>query len=407
MHLIETVNGTSSTEAADAWLFSSESVSAGHPDKLADQISDAVLDHLLARDPLARVACETLVAGDLVVVAGEFGAREEALADLESEVPRIARAVLREAGYGGRFPGIDPDSCEVVLRLNRQSEDIHRGVARGDGRVGAGDQGLVFGHACTDTVEFLPQPIALAHRLLREHARVRALGLLPWLGPDAKSQVTLRYGEGLERFGRVATVVLSSQHVEDVDADLLINSIREHVVAPALAGSLKTEDFRVLINPTGRFVLGGPAADVGLTGRKIVVDTYGGAAPHGGGAFSGKDPTKVDRSAAYAARHVAKNIVAAGLAARCTVQVAYAIGEADPVSLHIDTHGTGACRTSHLLEAVKRHLDLSPGGIIERLDLRRPIYRQTAVYGHFGRSEPDFTWELTDLADTLRTELGN
>ena len=387
-------------------LFASESVSAGHPDKLADQISDAVLDHLLARDPTARVACESVVMPGLVVIGGEVAAHKDAVGDLEQEAEALARAVLRDAGYGAHFPGIDPDGCEVLVRLGRQSPDIARGVLRPDGRLGAGDQGLVFGYACDETPQLMPLPIALSHRLLQRHAQVRQEGLGDQLGPDAKSQVTVRYHEADAAPQAVVHVLVSSQHHDELSESAARDPIRRLVIEPVLASVPCADDLQVLVNPTGRFVTGGPAADVGLTGRKIIVDTYGGAAPHGGGAFSGKDPTKVDRSGAYMARYVAKNLVAAGLARRCTVQFAYAIGEPDPVSVRIDTHGTGTCPAATLVAAVRRHFDLSPAGIIERLSLRRPIYRRTAVFGHFGREEPEFTWERVDAAEALSNELG-
>jgi S-adenosylmethionine synthetase len=369
-------------------LFTSESVSEGHPDKIADQISDAILDAFLTRDPQAKVACETLVADKLVIVAGEFQSADDAVfRDIQAGAEALARQVLRDIGYRDAETGIDPERCEVRIRFNHQSEHIRQGVERADGSIGAGDQGLMFGYACDETPELMPYPIWLAHRLMERQAEVRRSGTLPWLRPDAKSQVTIAY-EGRKVVG-VQTVVLSTQHAAGVDQDTIHAGVIEEIVHPLVPAAQRLDGFQVLVNPTGRFEVGGPRGDTGLTGRKIIADTYGGACPHGGGAFSGKDPTKVDRSAAYMARHVAKNIVAAGLATRCTVQLAYAIGVAEPVSLLVDTHVTGVVDDEQLEDVVSARFDLTPRGIIETLDLRRPIYRRTAVHGHFGRDYDD------------------
>jgi len=384
------------------YSFSSESVSEGHPDKLADRISDTILDKFLSVDPAAKVACETFVADGLVVIAGEFRTSPAALfADIKTEIPDLVRQVLRDTGYDDSFSGIDPETCEIRLQLNNQSDDINRGVDQAAGIIGAGDQGLVFGYATDETPEFMPLPIILAHQLVERQALLRKSGAIPWLKPDAKSQVSVVYKN--ERAIAVDTVVLSTQHAEDIDIDTLRHVVEEEIVAPVIPVSIRSDQFKVLINPTGRFVVGGPNGDAGLTGRKIIVDTYGGRCPHGGGAFSGKDPTKVDRSAAYAARYVAKNIVAAGLAARCTIQIAYAIGVAKPVSLLVDTHGSGEVADHVLEQAVQTVFDLTPAGIIEMLDLRRPIYTKTAAYGHFGRNLVEFTWEHTDRIEMLRS----
>jgi S-adenosylmethionine synthetase len=374
------------------YLFSSESVSEGHPDKLADRISDTILDAFLTEDPYARVAAETLVADGLVVLAGEFGSEQAGLAEaMKARAPDLAREVLRGAGYRADFPGIDPDSCDVRLAWNGQSENIHRGVFRSDGALGAGDQGLVFGYATDETPELMPLPLLLAHRLLLRHARLRKEGRLPWLRPDAKSQVTVRYTDGEP--AAVHTVLLSTQHDPDVAPAEIEEAVRERIVAPVLSEAGWEGEPRVRVNPAGRFEVGGPAGDVGLTGRKIIVDTYGGAAPHGGGAFSGKDPTKVDRSAAYAARRVAKRLVARGAARRCTLQVAYAIGVPEPVSVRVDFHGTGSVDEEEVARELEGSLDLTPRAIIEDLRLRRPIYAATSVYGHFGREGEGFPWE--------------
>jgi len=385
-----------------SYLFTSESVSEGHPDKMADYISDTVLDHFLLNDPSAKVACETFITDNLVVVAGEFRTSPPELFNtIRQEIPNLVRKVIRNTGYNSTFSGIDPDTCEVRLKLNGQSRDIHQGVELGNDVIGAGDQGLVFGYATDETPELMPLPIALAHRLVQRQAELRKSNAIPWLKPDAKSQVSVRYQDN--KPVAVETVVLSTQHAEDVDIDTVRKVVEENIVHAIIPDSLQDDNFRVLVNPTGRFVVGGPNGDTGLTGRKIIVDTYGGRCSHGGGAFSGKDPSKVDRSAAYAARHVAKNIVAAGLARRCTIQIAYAIGVAEPVSLFIDTHGTGKIPDEVIERAVRKVFDLTPAGIIRSLNLRRPIYAQTAAYGHFGRNLPEFTWEKTDCQDQLRS----
>lgn len=376
------------------YLFTSESVTEGHPDKISDQISDAVLDAALSVDPKARVACETLVTTGLVVVAGEI--TTNAVIDYS----RVAREAIREIGYTRAKYGFDCDTCAVLSALDRQSPDIAMGVDTG----GAGDQGLMFGYACNETPELMPLPIQLAHMLARRLSEVRKSGELPYLRPDGKSQVTVEYRDG--RPFRLEAVVISSQHADDVTNEQLRAEIQEKVIKHTVSGELLDKDTKYHINPTGRFVTGGPQGDAGVTGRKIIVDTYGGYAPHGGGAFSGKDPTKVDRSAAYMARYVAKNIVAAGLADRCTVQLAYAIGVADPVSVFVNTEGTGRISESALSKLVRDHFELTPRGIIESLNLRRPIYKATAAYGHFGRNEEGFTWEKTDKAEALRTSAG-
>jgi S-adenosylmethionine synthetase len=377
-----------STESG--YLFTSESVTEGHPDKISDQISDAVLDAALAADPKARVACETLVTTGLVVVAGEI------TTDAVIDYSRIARDTVRQIGYTRAKFGFDCDTCAVLSALDRQSPDIAMGVDTG----GAGDQGLMFGFACNETPELMPLPIQLAHLLARRLSEVRKSGELPYLRPDGKSQVTVEYRDG--RPFRLEAVVISSQHDADVTNEQLRAEIEEKVIKHTVSPELLDNNTKYHINPTGRFVTGGPQGDAGLTGRKIIVDTYGGYAPHGGGAFSGKDPTKVDRSAAYMARYVAKNIVAAGLADRCLVQLAYAIGVAQPVSVLVDTHGTGRISDTALAKLVRDNFELTPRGIIEELNLRRPIYQATAAYGHFGRSEDSFTWEKTDKAETLR-----
>jgi S-adenosylmethionine synthetase len=373
-------------------LFSSESVSEGHPDKLADRVSDAILDAFLAVEPDARVACETLLADGLVVIAGEFKTRDRSLFDhIRGTAPEIAARVLRASGYGPAWMGIDFDRLDFVVRFNHQSPHISMGVDRSDGVLGAGDQGLMFGYACDDTPELMPLPIHLAHRLVRKQAELRASGALPWLGPDAKSQVSVRYRDGEP--GHVEAVVLSTQHHEDIDIDRVREAVRAEIIDPVIAADRRTNDVKILINPTGRFTVGGPQGDTGLTGRKIIVDTYGGAIPHGGGAFSGKDPSKVDRSAAYMARFLAKQVVGRGWARKCMVQLAYAIGVAEPVSFLIETFGTGQRSTHEIVDALHSEFDLTPGGIIERLDLKRPIYELTTNYGHFGRALPEFGWE--------------
>ena len=390
----------------NSYLFTSESVADGHPDKLADRISDTVLDRCLALDPNAKVACETLLADDLVVVAGEFRlAPEGAFEQLQAELDGLVRTLLRETGYHAGFPGIDPETCEVLLRVHGQSPQLTKGVERADGVLGAGDQGLMVGYACDETPELMPLPIQLAHRLMQRHRALRDSGELPWLRPDAKSQVTVRYQD--ERPLAVETVVISTQlqgELSDAEVERLVI---ERLIEPVLPESLRSAKIRYLVNPAGRFEIGGPHGDTGLTGRKIVVDTYGGSCPHGGGAFSGKDPTKVDRSAAYAARWVAKHLVAAGLARRATVQLAYAIGRPDPVSIRVDSHGTAEVEEARLERAVRAVFDLTPAGIIRDLDLRRPIYAATAAFGHFGRDDPaGFTWERTGRVEALFRALG-
>ncbi|HEV2826806.1 MAG TPA: methionine adenosyltransferase [Pyrinomonadaceae bacterium] len=381
-----------STESG--YLFTSESVTEGHPDKIADQISDAVLDAALTEDPASRVACETLITTGLVVMAGEITTKAHV------DYGRVARETIRNIGYTrGKF-GFDCDTCSVLSAVDRQSPDIAMGVDTG----GAGDQGLMFGFACNETPELMPLPIQLAHLLARRLAEVRKSGELPYLRPDGKSQVTIEYRDG--RPFRASAIVISSQHADDVTNEQLRAEIEEKVIRSTVSSELLNADTKIHINPTGRFVTGGPQGDAGLTGRKIIVDTYGGYAPHGGGAFSGKDPTKVDRSAAYMARYVAKNIVAAGLADRCLVQLAYAIGVADPVSVMVDTKGTSRISELALANLVREHFQLTPRGIIEELDLRRPIYKATASYGHFGREENGFSWEKADKAETLRNAAG-
>ncbi len=387
-------------------LFTSESVTEGHPDKMADQISDAILDAILAQDPNARVACETLLTTGLVLLAGEIST------NCYVDMPRVARETVRGIGYTRAKYGFDADTCAVLTSIDEQSPDIAQGVDEAlesregeeERELGAGDQGMVFGFACDETPELMPLPISLAHRLTRRLAEVRRNGELSYLRPDGKSQVTVEYVNG--RPVRVDTVVLSAQHSPEVNQHQLAADLRERVVSRVLPEQLLDQHTRILVNPTGRFVVGGPQGDTGLTGRKIIVDTYGGYARHGGGCFSGKDPTKVDRSGAYAARWVAKNVVAAGLARRCEVQIAYAIGVAHPVSLLVDTAGTGVLPDDRIEELVLRHFDLRPGAVIRQLDLRRPIYRALAAYGHFGRTELDVAWERTDRAALLREEAG-
>ncbi|MCS7078914.1 MAG: methionine adenosyltransferase [Chloracidobacterium sp.] len=376
------------------FLFSSESVTEGHPDKMADQISDAILDEVLRRDPNGRVACETLLATGLVVIAGEI--TTTAYVDF----PTVAREVVRRIGYDNAEYGFDARTCSVISTINAQSPDIAMGVDTG----GAGDQGLMFGFACTETPELMPLPIQLAHRLTQRLAQVRREGTLEYLRPDGKAQVSVEYRDGKPH--RISAVVVSTQHAESVKTDDLRRDVERHVIRAVIPETMLDADTKFHINPTGRFVIGGPMGDTGLTGRKIIVDTYGGYAPHGGGAFSGKDPTKVDRSAAYMARYVAKNIVAAGLADRCQVQLAYAIGVAEPVSIHVETFGTGKISSGAIIELIRSHFALTPRGIIEMLNLQRPIYSPTAAYGHFGRNEENFTWERTDKADILRREAG-
>ena len=390
---------------ARTYLFTSESVSEGHPDKLADQISDAILDAFLSREATAKVACETLVADNLIVIAGEFRtADEKVFGAVRDQAAEIARQVLRDAGYTDAATGIDPDRCEVQVRFNHQSIQINKGVVHADGTLGAGDQGLMFGYACDETPDLMPYPIWLAHRLVKMQAELRKSGALPWLRPDAKSQVTVLY-EGHKVAG-VSDVVVSTQIERGPAPAWVTREVTREIIDPLLPARLRTPNFRLWVNPAGPFEIGGPNGDTGLTGRKIIVDTYGGTCPHGGGAFSGKDPSKVDRSAAYMARYIAKNIVAAGFARRCLIQIAYAIGVADPVSVMIDTQGTGSVPYEVLEAAVKKVFRLTPSGIIAMLDLARPIYRQTAAYGHFGRSDIDLSWERTDKVEALKTALG-
>jgi S-adenosylmethionine synthetase len=373
-------------------LFSSESVSEGHPDKLADRISDAVLDEFLRHEPSARVACETLLADQCVVVAGEFKTRSpDTFRTVRARAVTIVSDVLRDAGYRDSATGIDPERCEIQIRFNGQSADINQGVDRDDGVIGAGDQGLMFGYACDDTPELMPAPIVFAHRLVRRQAEVRRFGVLPWLGPDAKSQVTFRYEDG--RPVAIDAVVLSTQHDGGIETEALREAVRREIIDAVIPANLRAANYRELINPTGRFVTGGPKGDTGLTGRKIIVDTYGGAAPHGGGAFSGKDPSKVDRSAAYMARFLAKQVVARGWSNRVLVQLAYAIGVAEPVSFVVEAEGVSRARSAEIVDALRREFDLTPAGIIRSLDLQRPIYYPTAAYGHFGREDLDLPWE--------------
>ncbi|HEY0676120.1 MAG TPA: methionine adenosyltransferase [Immundisolibacter sp.] len=381
---------------SDSYLFTSESVSEGHPDKICDQISDAILDAYLAQDPDARVACESLTKTGLAMVAGEVKTRPGVYIEAED----IIRGVIKDIGYTSSDMGFDWETCAVINALGKQSSDINQGVDRADPEdMGAGDQGLMFGYACRETDVLMPAPITYAHRLVRRQAELRKNGMLPWLRPDAKSQVSFLYEDG--RPVHIDTVVLSTQHAPEISQADLREAVIEHIIKPVL-GDWLADKPTIHVNPTGRFVIGGPMGDAGLTGRKIIVDTYGGMARHGGGAFSGKDPSKVDRSAAYAARYVAKNIVAAGLAERCEVQVSYAIGVAEPTSIMVDTFGTGQVSNAVLTRLVREHFDLRPAGILRMLDLKRPIYRASASYGHFGRDEADFTWERTDRADALR-----
>jgi S-adenosylmethionine synthetase len=381
--------------ARDEYLFTSESVTEGHPDKIADQISDAILDAIIAQDPTGRVACETLLTTGLVVVAGEITTA------CYVDIPRTARETIRQVGYVRAKYGFDAETCGVIAAIDEQSSDIAMGVDK----LGAGDQGLMFGYACRETPELMPLPIMLAHKLVMRLAELRKSGVLGYLRPDGKSQVTVRYVDGQPR--AVETIVISSQHSPDVPSEQIREDLIKHCVLPTVPSELLDRTKCLFhVNPTGRFVTGGPMGDTGLTGRKIIVDTYGGSCPHGGGAFSGKDPTKVDRSACYMARHVAKNLVAAGLADRAQIQVAYAIGVADPVSIMVETFGTGKVPNARLEQLIRRHFDFTPAGIIKYLDLRRPIYRKTAAYGHFGRSEPEFSWERIDRVKDLRDDVG-
>lgn len=383
------------------YLFTSESVSEGHPDKVADQISDAILDAILTQDPTARVAAETLTNTGLVVLAGEITTTANV------DYIKVARDTIKHIGYDNTDYGIDYKGCAVLVAYDKQSPDIAQGV---DGAhdnpldQGAGDQGLMFGYAVNETPQMMPLPIWLSHRLMERQAQLRKDGRLPWLRPDAKSQVTIQYVDGKPY--RIDTVLLSTQHAPEMSLEMIREAVIEDIIKPMLPKELIKGDIKFLVNPTGRFVIGGPQGDCGLTGRKIIVDTYGGAAPHGGGAFSGKDPSKVDRSAAYAGRYVAKNIVAAGLADKCLVQVSYAIGVAQPTSVMVETYGTGKVSDEILKQLVLEHFDLRPKGIVKMLDLLRPIYQKTAAYGHFGRDEPEFTWENTDRAAGLKAAAG-
>jgi S-adenosylmethionine synthetase len=383
------------------YLFTSESVSEGHPDKVADQISDAILDAILAQDIHSRVAAETLVNTGLVVLAGEITTKANV------DYIHVARDAIKRIGYDNTEYGIDYKGCAVLVAYDKQSPDIAQGVNKAyddDLDQGAGDQGLMFGYACDETPTLMPLPIYLAHRVMERQAQLRRDGRLPWLRPDAKSQVTIRYVDGKPH--SIDTVVLSTQHAPEMTLAAIREAAIEEIIKPVLPKELIKGNINYLVNPTGRFVIGGPQGDCGLTGRKIIVDTYGGAAPHGGGAFSGKDPSKVDRSAAYAARYVAKNIVAAGLATKCLVQISYAIGVSKPTSVMVDSYGTGKLSNEKMTELVLKHFDLRPKGIVQMLDLLRPIYQKTAAYGHFGREEPDFTWEATDRAAALRADAG-
>ncbi len=386
---------------AEKFIFTSESVSEGHPDKVADQISDSILDAILAQDPKARVACETLVTTGMAVIAGEI------TTSAIINYAEVVRNTIKEIGYSGSEMGFDYETCAVLVSLDRQSPDISQGVTEGEGMFkeqGAGDQGLMFGYACNETAELMPMPIQLSQQLVKRLADVRKSGLLKFLRPDSKSQVSVEYDNG--KPVRVNTVVISTQHTPDVTHETIVEGVMDEVIKKVIPANLMDSETRFFINPTGRFVVGGPMGDCGLTGRKIIVDTYGGMGRHGGGAFSGKDPSKVDRSAAYMGRYVAKNLVAAGLCERCEVQVAYAIGVAEPVSIMVNTFGTGIVTEHRLSELVREVFDMRPRAIIEQLDLLRPIYRKTAAYGHFGRELPEFTWEKTDKAEILKQKAG-
>jgi len=383
------------------FLFTSESVSEGHPDKVADQISDSILDAILAQDPYARVAAETLVNTGLVVLAGEI------TTSANVDYINVARDCIKRIGYDNTEYGIDYKGCAVLVAYDKQSPDIAQGVDRSSHEYmdqGAGDQGLMFGYACDETPTLMPLPIYLAHRVVERQSQLRRDGRLNWLRPDAKAQVTIRYEDGKPH--SIETVLLSTQHSPEMSLETIREAVIEDIIKPVLPQELIKGDIKYLVNPTGRFVIGGPQGDCGLTGRKIIVDTYGGSAPHGGGAFSGKDPSKVDRSAAYAGRYIAKNIVAAGLASKCLIQISYAIGVALPTSVWVTSYGTGKISDEKIAELVKKHFDLRPKGIVQMLDLLRPIYTGTAAYGHFGREEPGFTWEATDKASALRADAG-
>ena len=384
---------------SNSHLFTSESVSEGHPDKVADQISDSILDAIFEQDPKARVACETMVNTGMVVISGEI--TTSAWVDMQA----VVRQTVREIGYTSSDMGFDADSCAVITSIDKQSSDIAMGVDESDDHEqGAGDQGLMFGYASNETDVLMPAPITYAHKLVKRQAEVRKNGTLSWLRPDAKSQVTFRYVDGQPV--AIDAVVLSTQHNPEITLDVLREAVMDEIILPVLPADFISKDTKFFINPTGNFVIGGPVGDCGLTGRKIIVDTYGGMARHGGGAFSGKDPSKVDRSAAYAGRYVAKNIVAAGLADKCEIQVSYAIGVAEPTSISVETFGTGKIDDDRIVELVREHFDLKPKGLIQMLDLLRPIYKATAAYGHFGREEPNFTWERTDKADALKDAAG-
>lgn len=385
----------------DDYIFTSESVSEGHPDKVADQVSDAILDAILSQDPKSRVACETLVTTGMAVIAGEI--TTSAVVDY----PKVVRETIKEIGYNDSAMGFDWETCAVLVSIDKQSPDISQGVTEGEGlfkEQGAGDQGLMFGYACDETPELMPMTILLSHKLVKKLADVRKSGLLNFLRPDSKSQVSIQYQDGRPAY--VDTVVISSQHTPEVTYDVIKEGIIEEVVKKVIPANMITDKTRYLINPTGRFVVGGPMGDCGLTGRKIIVDSYGGHGAHGGGAFSGKDPSKVDRSAAYMGRYVAKNLVASGICEKCEVQVAYAIGVAEPVSILVDTAGTGKIPAKRIAEIVREVFDMRPRAIIEQLNLLRPIYKKTAAYGHFGRELPEFTWERTDKAAIIREKAG-